>query len=71
MITDRKKWHYLAVKSLSALCRGITGNNNGDFKCLIFFQSYATENKLKKDKKVCENHDYCYVEICLKKTTKY
>ena len=24
MITDRKKWHYLAVKSLSALLRGIT-----------------------------------------------
>ena len=24
MITDGKKWHYLAVKSLSALFRGIT-----------------------------------------------
>ena len=30
MITDGKKWHYLAVKSLSALFRGITGNNIGD-----------------------------------------
>ena len=26
MITDGKKWYYLAVKSLSALFRGITGN---------------------------------------------
>ena len=22
-----------------------------------------TENKLKKHKNVCENHDYCYVEM--------
>ena len=63
MVTDGKKWQYLAVKSLSELFRGITGNNNGDFYCLIFFQSYNTENKLKKHKKVYENHDYSYVEI--------
>ena len=37
MITDGEKWHYLAVKSLSALLRGITGNNNGDFYCLNCF----------------------------------
>ena len=29
---------------------------------LNFFCSYRTENKLKKHKKVCENHDYCYIE---------
>ena len=63
MITDGEKWHYLAVKSLSALFRGITGNNNGDFYCLNCFQSYTKENKLKKHKKVCENHDYCYMEM--------
>ena len=62
MITDSEKWNYLAVKSLSALFRGITSNNNGDFYCLNCFQSYTTENKLKKHKKVCENHD-CYVEM--------
>ena len=62
MIADGEKWHYLAVKSFSSLFRGITGNNNGDFYCLNCFQSYTTENKLKKHKKVCENHDYCYVE---------
>ena len=27
MITDGEKWHYLAVKNLSALFRGITGDN--------------------------------------------
>ena len=63
MITDGKKWHYLAVKSLSVLFRGITGNNNGDFYCLDCFQSYTTENKLKKHKNVCENHVYCYIEM--------
>ena len=31
MITDGKKWHYLAVKSLSALFRGITSKHVGDF----------------------------------------
>ena len=52
MITDGKKWHYLAVKSFSALFKGITGNNHGDFYCLNCFQSYTIENKLKKHKKV-------------------
>ena len=63
MITDGEKWHYIAVKRLSTLSREITGNNHGDFYCLNCFQSYTTENKLKKHKNVCENHDYCYVEI--------
>ena len=63
MITDGKKWHYVAVKSFSALLRGITDNDNGYFYCLNCFQSYTSENKLKKHKSVCENHDYCFVEI--------
>ena len=33
---------------MPALFRKITGNNNGDFYCLNCFQSYTTENKLKK-----------------------
>ena len=49
MITDGKKWHYLAVKRLSALFRGIT-YNNGDFYCLNCFHSFTTENKLTKHK---------------------
>ena len=60
MITDGEKWHYLAVKSLF---RGITSNNNGDSYRLNCFHSFRTENKLKKHKKVCENHDYCCVEM--------
>ena len=63
MITDGEKWHYLALKSLSALFRGITSNHKEDFYCLNCFKSYTIENKLKKHKKACENHHYCYVEI--------
>ena len=37
MITDGEKWHYLALKSLSALLRGITSNHNGDFYCFNYF----------------------------------
>ena len=48
MITDGKKWHYLALKSLSALLKGITGNNNGDFYCLNCFRAYTTKNRLEK-----------------------
>ena len=36
MITGGQKWRYLAVKSLSALLRGITSNHNQDFYCLNF-----------------------------------
>ena len=61
MITDGKKWHYLAVKSLSALLGGITSNHNGDFYSLNCFHSYSTKNKLKKHERVCNDHDYCYV----------
>ena len=57
MITDGKKWHYLAVKSLPSLLRGITSNHNGDFYCLNCFISYGTKNKLKKHERVCNDHD--------------
>ena len=63
MITDGEKWHYLAVKGLSALLSGVTGNNNGDFYCLNCFRSYTTKHKLKKHKNICENHDYCHGEM--------
>ena len=63
MITDGKKCHYLAVKSLSALLRGITSNHNEESYCLNCFHPYSTKNKLKKHEKVCNEHDYCYVEM--------
>ena len=61
--TDGEKWHYAAVARLLGLLRGVTGTNNGDFYCLNCFHAYRTENKLETHKKICENHDYCHVEI--------
>ena len=63
MISDGQKWHYLVVKNLSGLLRGITSNHKEDFYCLNCFHSYRTENKLESHKKICENHDYCHVEM--------
>ena len=63
MITDGKKWHYLAVKSLPALLKEIASKHKEYFYCLNCFHAYTTKSKLERHKKVCENHDYCYVEI--------
>ena len=73
MITDGEKWHCLVVKNLSGLLRGVTSNHNGDFYCLNCFHSYSTKNKLEAHKKICENHDYCHVEMPTKdnNTMKY
>ena len=63
MITDREKEHYLAVKGISALFRGITSSHVGDFYCSNCFHSYRATEKLKKHEKVCNNHDYCYLKM--------
>ena len=63
MITNGEKWHYLTVKNLPGLLRGITSNHCGDFHCLNCFRSYRTKSKLELHKKICENHDYCKVEM--------
>ena len=63
MISDGQKWHYLVVKNLSGLLRGITSNHKEDFYCLNCFHSYRTKSKLESHKKICENHDYCHVEM--------
>ena len=63
MITDGEKWYYLTVKNLSGLLRGITSNHAGDFYCLNCFCVYSTKNKVEAHKKICENHDYCHVEM--------
>ena len=63
MITDGTKWQYLPVKTLSGLLRAITGNNHGDVYCLNCLHSYNTKNRLKKHQKICENHEYCRLEM--------
>ena len=60
MITNGKKWYYLAVKGLSALLRGTTSKHYGDFYWLNCFHSYSAKGK---PKDVCEKHDYFHVEM--------
>ena len=79
MITNGEKWHYIAlksertddgfnrpIKSLSRLFRGITSNHDGDFYCLNCLHSFRTDNAPKKHERLCENNDYCYVEMLTK-----
>ena len=76
MVTDGEKSHYTALKSvrtddgfnssmgsLSRLFRGITSNHDGDFYCLNSLHSFRTDNALKIHKRLCENNDYCRVEM--------
>ena len=48
---------------MSALLKRITSNHNNDFYCLNNFDAYRTKNELETHKKVCENHDYCCLEM--------
>ena len=63
MITNGEKWHYLTVKNVPGLLRGITSTHHGDFYCLNCFRSYRTINNFELHRKICENHDYCCVEM--------
>ena len=76
MITHGEKLHYTALKSeqtevgfirptksLSRLFKGITSNHKGDFYCLNCLHSFRSYNILKKYEKLCENNDYCYIEM--------
>ena len=56
-----KQWHYLAVKKLSALLRGITSKSDGGFYCLNCLHSFRTKNKPESHKRACE--DFCDVNI--------
>ena len=61
MIGDGKKYHYLAVTSLSALLKKIS-NHKEDY-CLNCFYSYTTKNKLKEHEEICNNHNSCCIEM--------
>ena len=51
MISNDQNWHYLVVKNLSGLLRGITPTHKEDFYCLNCFHCYRTKNKLEAHKK--------------------
>ena len=61
-----ENWHYLVVKKLAGLLKGITSNHKEDFYCLNCFYAYSTKNKLEKHQKICENNKYCHLEMATK-----
>ena len=42
---EKESWHYLVVKELSALLRGIPSKHDGEFYCLNCLHSFRTENR--------------------------
>ena len=56
-----RQWHYLALKKLSALLRGITSKHYNDFYCLNCLHFFRTKSKFKSHRKVCENKNFCNV----------
>ena len=63
MISNGENWHYIVVKSLPGLLKGITSSHNEDFYCLNYFCAYTTKNKLQEHKNISENNKYCHVEM--------
>ena len=63
-----KQRHYLAVKKLSGLLRGITSKNNADFYCLNSFHSFRTKKKLESHTRAYENKDFCNVIMSSEET---
>ena len=68
MVSKRERWHYLAIKKLSALLRGITSKHHGNFYCLNCLHSFETENKRESHKKACGNKDFCNVVMSFEDT---
>ena len=55
MSSNGEKWHYLAVKKLPALLRGIM------YELLQLLSFFRKKNKIQSHKKVCKNKDFCNV----------
>ena len=60
MISNGEGCHYLTIKKLSALLKGITSKHKGDFYCLNCLHSFRTK-KIESHKRVCENKDFCNI----------
>ena len=50
-----ERWHYLLLRKLLMIIRGIASKINDDFYCLSCLHSFRTKDKCKFDIKVCEN----------------
>ena len=51
------------------MLEGITSKHDGDAYCLNCFHLYRTKEELEKHMKLCEDKDYCYIEMPEKDTS--
>ena len=64
MITNgTDKWHYITMKSIPALLRGVSSTHNDDHYCLNCFRSYRTEKKLKNHEQLCINNNFALIKM--------
>ena len=56
---EKKGWHYLVVKKLSTLLRGISSKHHSCFYCLNCLHCFRIGNKRKSHEKVCKNKVFC------------
>ena len=68
--SEGRLWHYLAVKNLSALLRGTTLKNNGDFYCMNCFDSFRIKTSLNQIKQYVKTKIFV-MQLCHLKTVKY
>ena len=62
MISNRRGWHYFAVKKFWIIKKSNV-KHDSDFYCLNCLHSFTTKNELELHKKVCQNIDFCSVEM--------
>ena len=64
IISDEdNNWHYICVKNLKALCRGVFSNNHGDYYRLNCLHAYRTKSSLKIHERLCLNNKYCHLKL--------
>ena len=64
MITDGTDiWHYIAIKNIPALLRGVSSTHDGDYYCVNCFHSYRTESSLKKHEELCANNNFSLIKM--------
>ena len=51
------------------MLKGITSKHKGDSYSLNCFHSFASKKSLEKHMKICEDKDYCYIEMAKKGET--
>ena len=59
---EKEGWYFLAVKTKSALLRGITSKHGG-FYCLKCFHYFRKEKKLKAHEEARKKKDFCGIVL--------